>query len=314
MLAVTISDGGVRVADHPDPRPGDFEVLVRVRSAGINNADLMQIAGHYPAPVGAPQDIPGLEFAGEVVATGAHVTRFQVGERVMSLVGGGAHAELAVAHERLTMAVPPNLDVTAAGCFPEAFVTAHDALVTQCELAMGERVLIHGAAGGVGSAAVQIAVAAGAEVTATVRSEEQRGKVAGLGAEVIAPEDFSNAGPFDVVLELVGANNMAENLDCLAERGRICVIGMAGGAPTAELDLRKLMVHRGRISASTLRARPIEARIDAVRRTEAQVVPQVRRGRTRVVVFAEFPLADAGKAYERFRAGGKFGKIALTME
>lgn len=313
MLAVTITDGEVHVVDRPDPRPGDFELLVRVQSAGINNADLAQIAGHYPAPPGSPQDIPGLELAGEVVATGAHVTRFQVGERVMALVGGGAHAELAVAHERLAMAIPPNLDVTSAGCFPEAFVTAHDALFTQCGLAMGERVLIHGGAGGVGTAAVQIAAAAGAEVTATVRSEAYRGRVAELGAQVVAPEGFSSAGPFDVVLELVGADNMAENLDCLAERGRICVIGMSGGAATAELDLRKLMVRRGRISASTLRSRPLEGRIDAVLRTEAQVVPQVRRGRARVLIFAEFPLSDAPQAYERFRAGGKFGKIALTM-
>lgn len=313
MLAVTITDGEVQVVDRPDPRPGDFELLVRVQSAGINNADLVQIAGHYPAPPGSPQDIPGLELAGEVVATGAHVTRFQVGERVMALVGGGAHAELAVAHERLAMAIPPNLDITSAGCFPEAFVTAHDALFTQCGLAMGERVLIHGGAGGVGTAAVQIAAAAGAEVTATVRSEQYRGQVAELGAQVVAPEGFSSAGPFDVVLELVGADNMAENLDCLAERGRICVIGMSGGGATAELDLRKLMVRRGRISASTLRSRPLEGRIDAVLRTEAQVVPQVHRGRARVLLFAEFPLNDAPLAYERFRAGGKLGKIALTM-
>jgi NADPH:quinone reductase len=309
---VTISGGRAEVSDRPDPRPGDFELLVRVRSAGVNSADLAQIAGHYPAPAGAPEDIPGLELAGDVVETGPYVSRFQVGDSVMALVGGGGHAELAVAHERLAMAVPPNLDIVAAGCFPEAFTTAHDALFTQCELAMGERVLIHGAAGGVGTAAVQIAVAAGADVTATVRSEEHRGSVAELGARVIAPEDFPSAGPFDVVLELVGADNMPGNLDSLATRGRICVIGMSGGSTVAELNLWALMARRGRISASTLRARPLEARIDAVRRVEAQVVPQVRQDRVRVVLLAEFPLGDALSAYERFRAGGKFGKIALT--
>jgi NADPH:quinone reductase-like Zn-dependent oxidoreductase len=314
VLAATITGGGVQIAEHPDPRPGDFDLLVRVASAGINNADVMQIAGYYPAPTGSPPDIPGLEFAGEVVATGAYVTRFEVGERVMALVGGGAHAELAVAHERLAMAVPANLDLVSAGCFPEAFVTAHDALFTQCGLAMGERVLIHGAAGGVGTAAVQFAAAAGAEVIATVRSEDQRARVAELGAQVVAPEDFTTAGPFDVVLELVGGDNMPKNVDALAEWGRICVIGMSGGSTTAELDLRALMACRGRICSSTLRSRPIERRIDAVQRAEAHVVPQVRRGHVLVPVFAEIPLQEAPLAYERFRAGGKFGKIALTME
>ena len=169
MRAATIRDGEIAVQEHPDPEPQAGELLVRVRAAGLNGADMHQLKGGYPAPPGAPQDIPGLELAGEVVATGRGTMRFEPGDRVMAVVAGGGQAELAVVHERAAMPVPEDLDWTAAGGVPEAFTTAHDALFTQAGLSVGERVLVHGAAGGVGMAAVQLATMAGARVTATVR-------------------------------------------------------------------------------------------------------------------------------------------------
>lgn len=305
-----MEDGKVVVAERPDPEPGAGEVLVRVRAAGLNAADLMQVRGAYPAPPGAPPDIPGLELAGEVAALGPGATRFAVGDRVMAVVGGGGQAELAVVHERTLLPVPDGLGWAEAGGFPEVFTTAHDALFTQCGLAMGERLLVHGAAGGVGTAAVQLGAAAGARVTATVRREEHREAVAALGARVLPPEGFAEAGPFDVVLELVGAPNMAENLRALALGGRIVVIGVGAGAK-AELDLLALMQRRGRISGSTLRTRPLEAKADAARRVEASVLPLVAAGRVAVPVAATYALEEAPAAYERFAQGAKLGKVVL---
>src|SRR5438094_8498170 len=169
MLAAVALDGRVEVAARPDPSPERGEALVRVRAAGINAADLLQVRGAYPAPPGSPPDIPGLELAGEVAALGPGVTRFSVGDRVMAIVGGGAQAELAVVHERVAMPVPDGIGWEEAGGFPEAFTTAHDALFTQCGLGAGEALLVHGAAGGVGTAAVQLGVAAGAAVPGSVR-------------------------------------------------------------------------------------------------------------------------------------------------
>src|SRR5579875_2638576 len=239
MRAVTIRDGELRIEQHPDPTPGAGEVLVRVRAAGLNGADMLQRRGRYPAPPGAPQDIPGLELAGEVAELGA----------------GGRQAELAVVHERLLMPVPDNLSWAEAGGVPEVFTTAHDALFTQAGLRPGERLLVHGGAGGVGTAAIQLGRAVGAEVTATVRNPELRPPVAELGARPIAPEGFAEHGPFDVILELVGAPNLPENLAALATGGRIAVIGIGAGA-RGELDLGALMARRARIHGSTLRPRP----------------------------------------------------------
>ena len=258
-------------------------------------------------------DIPGLELAGEVVAVGPDVERFAVGDRVMSLAGGGGQSELAVVHERLAMPVPDKLTWPEAGGLPEVFTTAHDALFSQAGLAGGDRVLVHGAAGGVGTAGVQLAVAAGARVTATVRNRELRDAVAGLGARVIGPEEVAGEGPFDIILELIGASNMAANLDALAVGGRITVIGLGGGA-RAEVNLATLMGKRARIMGSTLRVRPLEGKAIASRAVEAHVLPQFESGRLVVPVAATFPLADAVAAYDRFAAGAKFGKIVLTMD
>ncbi|HZD37223.1 MAG TPA: zinc-binding dehydrogenase [Actinomycetes bacterium] len=311
MRAVTIEDGKLAIREHPDPVPGAGELLVRVHAAGLNGADLHQLRGGYPAPPGSPADIPGLDVAGEVVATGRDVTRFGTGDRVMAVVGGGGQAALAVVHERLAMPVPGGLPWPQAGGFPEVFTTAHDALFSQCGLQLGERLLVHGAAGGVGSAAVQIAAAAGALVTATVRNPEHRDAVAELGAgRVLAPEELRDDGPFDVILELVGAPNFPANLEVLAMGGRISIIGVSAGA-RIELNLGMLMSRRARLLASTLRSRPLEQKADAARRVEAHVLPAVTAGRVRVPVAATYPLDQAEQAYERFRAGGKLGKVVL---
>src|SRR4051812_45031418 len=224
MRAATIRDGQVVVEEHPDPEPAKGEILVRVRAAGLNGADMLQRGGAYPAPPGDPQDIPGLELAGEVIKNGPGASRFKEGDRVMAVVGGGGQAELATVHERAAMPVPDALEWPSAGGFPEVFTTAHDAVFTQAGLQPGERLLVHGAAGGVGTAAIQLGRAVGARVTATVRREEARPGVEELGAQAIDPEGFEEHGPFDVVLELVGAPNMPGNLKALETGGRIAVI------------------------------------------------------------------------------------------
>jgi NADPH:quinone reductase-like Zn-dependent oxidoreductase len=178
MRAATIRDNEIVIEQHPDPEPGHGQVLVRVRAAGLNGADMMQRRGLYPAPPGSPQDIPGMELAGEVAAIGPGVERFEEGDRVMAIVGGGAQAELAVVHERVLMPVPEGLDWAEAGGLPEVFTTAHDAVFAQAGLLAGEHLLVHGGAGGVGTAAIQLARAAGARATATVRSEQLREQVA----------------------------------------------------------------------------------------------------------------------------------------
>jgi NADPH:quinone reductase len=312
MRAATIRDGRISAQEQPDPKPEAGELLVRVRAAGLNGADMLQLKGGYAAPPGAPPDIPGLELAGEVVATGRGVRRFEAGDRVMAIVGGGGQAELAVVHERVAMPVPDELDWTAAGGVPEAFTTAHDALFTQAGLGVGERVLVHGAAGGVGMAAVQLATMAGARVTATVRNEAARDQIAALGVKAIAPEGFEEHGPFDVVLELVGAPNLAGNLAALAECGRISVIGVGAG-PKTEINLLALMGKRARIHGSTLRARSLEDKADAARRVERAVLPGFASGDLSVPVTATFPLDAVADAYERFKAGGKLGKIVLEL-
>jgi NADPH2:quinone reductase len=312
MRAATIRDNEVLVEEHPDPVPDAGEVLVRVRAAGLNGGDIMQRRGLYPAPAGWPQDIPGMELAGEVAALGPGAERFRTGERVMAIVGGGGQAELAVVHERQLMPVPGALDWAGAGGLPEVFVTAHDALFTQAGLRCGERLLVHGGAGGVGTAAIPLGLAAGASVTASVRSEQLRERVAKLGAHVIAPEGFAEHGPFDVILELVGAPNLTDNLNALATGGRICIIGVSAGA-TSEINLLALMGKRARIHGSTLRARPPEEKALAARVLEAQVLPLFDTGKLTVPVAETFPLDQVSGAYERFAQGGKLGKIVLEL-
>jgi NADPH2:quinone reductase len=312
MRAVTIHDKQLSIEEHPDPTPGAGMVLVRVHAAGLNGADIMQLKGGYPAPPGSPPDIPGLELAGEVVGLGAGVERFSEGDRVMGIVGGGGQAELALVHERVLVRVPDNLSWTEAGGVPEVFTTAHDAIFTQAGLVLGERLLVHGGAGGVGTAAIQLGHAAGARVTATVRNADHHAKVAALGAEVIDPEGFRERGPFDVILELVGAVNLMDNLKALETGGRITVIG-TGAGPTGEINLGLLMMKRARMYGSTLRARPVEQKALTARAVERSVLPLLASGAVKVPIAKTYRLDDAAAAYERFAAGGKLGKIILEI-
>jgi NADPH:quinone reductase len=315
VRAAIVRDGEVLVEERPDPEPGAGEVLVRVRAAGLNGADMLQRRGRYPAPPGSPADIPGLELAGEVVARGRDAERFSEGDRVMAVVGGGGQAELCVVHERAAMPVPDGIDWPSAGGIPEVFATADDALFSQAELQPGERLLVHGAAGGVGTAAVQLGCAAGARVTATVRREKARPEVERLGAErAVDPDGFQRHGPFDVILELVGAPNFPANLEALATGGRIVVIGVGAGAKVESLNLLGLMGKRARLMGSTLRARPLEEKALVTRRVERRVLPLLGSGAVGVPVAGTFPLDQVGGAYERFEAGGKLGKLVLLLD
>ncbi len=314
MRAATIRDGEIIVAEHPDPEPVGSEILVRVRAAGINGADMLQLRGAYPAPPGYAPDIPGLEFAGEVIANGPDATRFKIGDSVMAITGGGGQAQLATVDESVAMALPSTLDWSQAGGVAEVFTTAHDALFTQARLVAGERLLVHGGAGGVGSAAVQLGHALGAHVTATVRNPDLRDQLGRLGCDlVLDPQEFVEHGPYDVVLELVGAPNLADDLKALEIGGRICVIGVGGGF-TAELNLLALMGKRATIHGSTLRARPLDQKAATARAMEADVLGLFESGAITVPVAATFALDDVAAAYERFSAGNKFGKIILITD
>jgi NADPH:quinone reductase-like Zn-dependent oxidoreductase len=287
MRAATIVDGRIAVAERPDPAPGDGELLIQVRAAGINGADIAQRAGRYPPPAGAT-DVPGLECAGETTS----------GTRVMALLPGGGQAELAVAHETHVLPVPERMSWEEAGGFIEVFATAHDALFTQAELVAGERLLVNGAAGGVGVAAVQLGLAAGAAVTANARHHHD--ELRALGA------DTAVEGEYDVILELVGGENLASNLERLALKGRISVIGTGAGS-RAEIEFGYLTRKRARIHGSTLRARSIAEKAEVMSSLGAFLAEHTFH----VPVEQAFPLEQAQDAYERFRAGNKFGKIVV---
>ncbi len=314
MQAVIVENGQLRLEERSDPSPGDTEVLVTVHAAGLNGADLLQLRGHYPAPPGAPADIPGLELAGEIVDTGRSVTSARRGDRVMAIVAGGAQASMAVVDESHLLAVPAGLSWAEAGGFPEVFTTAYDALFTRCGLSVGDRLLVTGAAGGVGVAAVQLGAAAGASVVASVRDPARREEVAALGAhEVIGTGDLADHGPYDVVLELVGAASLPGALTALSIGARVAVIGVGSGS-RVELDLRVLMGTRSTIGGSTLRARSRAEKAAVAAAMRAHVLPLLADGRLRVPVLATYPLTGATAAYDRFAAGGKLGKIVLVNE
>jgi NADPH2:quinone reductase len=313
MRVAEIKDKAIGPGTREDLEPGFGQALIRVRAAGINGADPVQVAGFYPPPpeAGVPDDIPGMELAGEVVESRSPVPRFEPGARVMAIVAGGAQAEYAVVEERQLMPVPDALDWAQAGGFPEVYATAYDALVGQAKLRSGQRLLVNGAGGGVGTAAVQLGRALGADVTASVRNEKNRAAVEELGANrALAPDEAYEHGPFDVVLELVGAPNLQPSVKALATWGTIVVIGVSAGHE-GTLDLRRLMAKRGTVRASTLRYRTTEEKAVLARELEAHVLPLVADGRLRVPIEAEFPLTEVTAAYERFTAGGKLGKIVL---
>ncbi len=313
MHALTIASGRLDWSPRPDPVPEGSQLLVGVRAAGVNPADLLQVQGHYPPPSDVPQDIPGLELAGTVVEVGPLARQFKVGDRVMGLVGGGAQAELALVDESVALPVPSEIDWASAGGFMEAFATAYDALIGQGGLTLGVRVLVTGAAGGVGTAAIQVAAAGGAEVTASARRTEFHAELLKLGAHrVMMPSEASGAGPYDLVLELVGGPMLSSHLGQLGTWGRMVVIGVGAGR-SIDLDLSLLMSRRAAIVASTLRARPLHEKAALVRTLGERLLPRLASGRLRVPVAVTFPVTEAPAAYRRVGEGGNLGKVVLLQ-
>lgn len=320
MRAIVFTGAGgnevVALEERPDPTPHGEDILVSVRFAGLNPADLAQRAGRYPAPPGSPADVPGIEVAGTVVARGPAARRFSEGDRVFGIVGGGGLADRVLVHERHVAAVPEGLGELEAAAVPEVFVTAHDAVITQAGLRLGELLVVNGANGGVGTAAVQIAATAGARVLATVRDPALHDKVAALGATVAAPAEMVERaraeGGANVVLELVGAPNLGPDLDALATKGRIVIVGTGAGTE-APLDLRRLMGRRARLLGTVLRARSLEEKAAAMRKFEQQVVPHLASGRIAPLVDRVFPAAEAGAAFDRLEQPGKLGKVLIEL-
>lgn len=318
MHAVVISEGGsLKVEERTDPVPTDSQVLLAVRSAGLNGADVLQRAGRYPAPEGVSPDIPGLEVAGEIIALGSSVRGPRVGDRVMALVRGGGQATRAAVTQGNLVQVPASLSWPEAGGFPEAFSTVCDALITRCRLAVGERLLVTGAAGGVGVAAVQLGRAAGASVIACVRDRRHEDELLALGATAVIDADaIGDHGPYDVVLELVGAPTLTQSLRALSPDARVAVIGVQGGAKL-EVNLLHLMTARATIGGSTLRARSTAERALVSAAVRHHVLPLLLRGAVRVPVAGAFELTDptaVHAAYERFTTPGKLGKVVLVHD
>jgi NADPH:quinone reductase len=321
MRAVVFAaDGGPEVVslhERPDPVPAGRQVLISTRYAGLNQADLAQRAGRHPPPPGAPRDVPGLEVAGTVVRVGPTVTRWQPGDHVFGILGGGGLADAVLAEEDAVCAVPAELDERTAAAVPEAFITAHDAVFTQAELGLSDVLVVHGANGGVGTAAVQLGRAAGAHVIAVVRSEPAVARLQALGAEVARSSEEAAAaaqlrGGADVVLELVGAPNLDANLDLLATWGRIVVVGTGAGTE-ASLALRKLMAKRGRILGTTLRGRTAAEKAAAVGAFAEAVVPLLRDGVVTAPVDRVFAVEEIQAAFEHLERPGKYGKVLIEF-
>lgn len=323
MRAMVLVEGrGLELrTDVPTPEPGAGQVRVRVRATAVNRADLLQRAGAYPAPADAPADILGLEYAGEVDAIGPEVREVKVGAQVLGLVGGGSYAEYVVVPERALAPMPAGMSFEDAAAIPEAFLTAYDAMVSQAGLGAGMTVLVHAAASGVGTAAVQIAKAIGARVIATARSAEKLQLVSELGADVtihVQDATFSERvlalapGGVDVVLELVGGGYLAEDLRALAPLGRIVVVGLVGGR-SAELDLGLLLRKRARVLGTVLRARPLEEKIAVHQLLRQRLVPLFERGELAPVVDQVLDLAEADRAHQRMQQNQGIGKLVLRV-
>jgi putative PIG3 family NAD(P)H quinone oxidoreductase len=310
----------LELRDVPEPEPGPGQVRVRVYASGLNRADLLQRRGRYPAPPGWPADVPGLEYAGVVDAVGPDARLWKPGDRVMGLVGGGGCAEAVVVHEREAIAVPEPLSLDEAAGIPEAFITAHDALFTRLGLALGETVLVHAVGSGVGTAALQLAKAAGARVIGTSRSAWKLERATSLGLDLgvdPAREDFADAAlaftggaGVDAVLDLVGGAYLECNLRALASRGRLAFVGTVAGS-RAELDMRIVMTKRLSIVGTTLRARPLEEKIAATRAFAHHALPLLEQRRIRPVLDRVLPADEVQEAHRLLEEGKVFGKVVL---
>jgi NADPH:quinone reductase len=313
--------GVLEIRELPDPEPGPEEVLVRVRASALNRADLLQRRGRYPAPPGAPPDVPGLEFAGEVERCGERVASLRSGDRVMGIVGGGGHAEKLILHERMCLPVPASFSWEEAAAVPEAFLTAYDAMFLRGGLVPGETVLVDAAASGVGTAAVQIAAATGCRPIALSRSADKRRRLAALGAEhVLDPAESGLAdrirlvaeGGLDLAVDLVGASAWPVLLQALAECGRLVLVGTMSGSQV-ETDLSILMRKRLTVVGTVLRGRPLEEKLDLTRRFARTMLPLLASGRLRPVLDRAVPIEDAAAAHAAMERNENFGKIVLRV-
>lgn len=313
----------LEVHERPKPEPGVGQVRVRVRASALNRADLMQRRGLYPAPPGAPQDIPGMEYAGEVDALGETATLWRTGDRVMGIVGGGAHAEYVVVHERELIPVPASLDWNAAAAIPEAFLTAYDALFNRLHLRFGERVLVHAVGSGVGTATLQLARLAGATVIGTSRSNSKLTRAREMGLEhaidassgdwADAVETAVGKNAMHAIVDLVGGEYLRGNLRVLAMRGRIALVGLTAGR-SSELDMGALLGKRLSIVGTVLRARPIEEKIELARDFSDRVIPHFESGSLVPVVERVFPFEEIGAAHALLESNATFGKVVLRWE
>jgi NADPH:quinone reductase len=325
MRAIVITRHGdpdvLQLRDVPIPDPAPSRIRVRVHATAVNRADLLQRVGAYPPPADVPRDIPGLEYAGVVDALGDRVTRWRVGDRVMGLVGGGSYAEFVVTHEREAVEIPRPLSFTDAAAVPEAFITAHDALFTQMRLEAGETLLVHAVGSGVGTAALQLAKAAGARVIGTQRTAWKLERAAELGLDAgidTSADDFVGAvleqtggRGVDGVLDLVGGPYLAGDLNALALKGRILLVGLVAGS-RHELDMRLMLRKRATLIGTVLRARTLEEKIAVTTAFERDVLPLLAAGTVKPVVDRVLPLEDAASAHEIVGADRSYGKVVLT--
>lgn len=325
MRAAVITRPGspevLEIQEVETPEPQGDQVRVRVYASGINRADLLQRAGGYPAPPGSPSHIPGLEFAGVVDSAGPLASRWKPGQRVMGLTGGGAQAEYVVIHEGLLVAIPDNLDFVQAAAVPEVFMTAHDALFTQADLKMGERVLIHAVGSGVGTAAVQLARATGATTYGTSRTPAKLEAAKALGLNVgLSDQGFgaeilhlTNGEGVQVVIDFVGAPYLEQNLKALALWGRIVYLSTMGGAH-ADVNLGLLMQKRISMRGVTLRTRTLEEKLAVTRRFVAHVLPLLASGQVRPVIEQVYPLEQIAEVHNVMAENRNFGKLVVRVE
>jgi putative PIG3 family NAD(P)H quinone oxidoreductase len=327
MRAAVITEPGgpgvLVVREIEDPRPGPEDALVAVRASALNRADLLQRLGRYAVPYGVASDIPGLEMAGEVIEVGERVARWKPGDRVMALLNGGGYASRVIAHERMLMPVPTGLDFEQAAAIPEVFLTAYDALFRHCELAPGERVLIHAAGSGVGTAGIQIASVAGCPVFGTAGSDDKLASAAELGLDVginYRTQDFAEvvkertAGRgVDVILDVIGAPYWDRNIASLAELGRMVLVGTMGGGKL-ETDISRLMGKRLRVSGTVLRARSLEEKAQLTQEFAKRWLPLFSTGRLRPVIDRVFALDEVAAAHAYMESNANFGKIVLRIE
>jgi NADPH:quinone reductase len=327
MRAIVIREPGgpevLEMRDVPTPEPSRGEVRVRIHASAVNRADLLQRVGMYPAPPGSPQDIPGIEIAGQVDAVGESVTEWKIGDRVFGIVGGGGYAEAIAVPARTLARIPEGMSFADAGAVPEAFLTAWDGMVDQGRLAAGETVLIHAAGSGVGTAAVQIARAVGARSIGTARTKAKLDRARELGLDegivvdgggAFADEvrKLTGGRGVDVVVELVGGPYVAQDLACIAHKGRIVVIGMMAG-PRVDFDLNLLMRKRAEVRGTMLRSRPLEEKILTALALDRHLVPLFERGALKPIVDRVFPLRDAGEAHRAMQSNETFGKVVLEI-